>query len=438
MGPTCHNLINIVLLSLLLDENTGADRYVLLAVLVFQQKHISLVNYSNLLLLDEIPVISFSSVELRYEERHFKNFVSFKVYKRFITKFLFHFLRKENIQSLIILHTGSTFANDTISDIKARLEEEKTSVCRSEIYDIKGTNNETELILERIRENTFTKFIVLVSNNKIAESVIHSLAQSKIRKIVFLYGKNLNYLQPDGNVENIVLIKGINIGFEFFANYLFNAIGKTSDVLESLNASSFNSRRAPKNVSMIFATSLREEGSSKNTRLKMIYKEKGMNNTLKEYGLYTIDGIDGNEKLHWHSNATSWNETFYHSEYCQAGFYPIYKGADKCRWICVFCESGYYKKVTEQNKCSMSNRNTFVTNLNRIKCLPFVHQHYQVNRKCKSIVQLLATVGFLYSLSFLAIFLEYRITPVVKSSNIPLTPTQIIYILAKAVSYFCR
>ena len=53
MGPTCHDLINIVLLSLLLDENIGADRYVLLAVLVFQQKHISLVNYLNLLLLDE-------------------------------------------------------------------------------------------------------------------------------------------------------------------------------------------------------------------------------------------------------------------------------------------------------------------------------------------------------------------------------------------------
>ena len=159
----------------------------------------------------------------------------------------------------------------------------------------------------------------------------------------------------------------------------------------------------------------------------MIYKTKGENNTLKKYGLYTIDGIDGNETLNWYSNTTLWNETFYHSKNCQAGYYPIYKGADKCRWMCVFCESRYYKKVTGQSKTfTMCNRSTFLTNPNRTKCLPFVYQHYQVKGKHKSIVQLLATVRFLYSLSFLAIFLKYRNTPLVKSFNIPLTLTQII------------
>ena len=67
MGATCYDLIKNVILALLLDENSGADRYMLLAVLVFQQKHLSLINYLNLLLLDEIPVISFSTEELRYE-----------------------------------------------------------------------------------------------------------------------------------------------------------------------------------------------------------------------------------------------------------------------------------------------------------------------------------------------------------------------------------
>ena len=43
-----------------------------------------------------------------------------------------------------------------------------------------------------------------------------------------------------------------------------------------------------------------------------------------------------------------------------------------------------------------------------------------MKRNYKSIVQLLA-VGFLYSSSFLPIFVRYRNTPVVKSSNIPLT-----------------
>ena len=96
MGATCHDLIKSVILALLLDENYGSDRYMLLAVLVFQQKHLRLINYLNLLLLDEIPIVSFSTEELRYEETYLKNFISFKAYHKFIAKFLFHFLRKEN------------------------------------------------------------------------------------------------------------------------------------------------------------------------------------------------------------------------------------------------------------------------------------------------------------------------------------------------------
>ena len=59
LGGKCHDLIKRVILSLLLDENSlnsGEDSYMLLAVLLYQQKHPSLINYLNLLLLDEIPI----------------------------------------------------------------------------------------------------------------------------------------------------------------------------------------------------------------------------------------------------------------------------------------------------------------------------------------------------------------------------------------------
>ena len=157
----------------------------------------------------------------------------------------------------------------------------------------------------------------------------------------------------------------------------------------------------------------------------MVYKGKGKSNKPKKYELYSIDP-SGNETLNWYSNTTLWNETFHHSKNCLAGFYPIYKGADKCRWSCVSCESGYYKNTTGQDKCLVCNRSTSLTNANRTKCLPFDYQYYQVKGKYSSIVKLLTTLGFLYSLSFLIIFVRYRNTPVVKSSNIPLTFTQIV------------
>ena len=420
-GP-CHDLIKRVILTLLLGENSGEDRYILLAVLLYQQKHSSLVHYLNLLLLDEIPIISSSTEELRYEERYFKNFITFKTKHKFITKYLFHFLRKENVKSLIILYTNSTIANNAVSDIQTRLKEERTSVCRSEIYGVTGRTNKTQLILQKIREHTFTTFIVMVSANEtFSKFIADSLRQSKIRKIVFLCSKNKENYQPIGNVENLISVKTVNIKFGLFPTYILNALGKISDVLYSLSASSFRRRVVPKNVSTIFANSIREEGGFENVELKMFYQAK----EKKLCGEYTINRT-GNEKLKWYSNTNLRNETFYHSKNCLAGFYPIYKGADKCRWSCVLCESGYYKNFTGQGECRMCNRSTSVTNVNRTKCLPFAYQYYQVNGNYKSIVQLLATVGFLYSSSFLAIFVRYLNTPIVKSSNIPLTFAQIV------------
>ena len=171
-------------------------------------------------MLDEIPIILSSTEELRYEERHFKNFITFEAKHKFITKYLFHFLRKENVKSLIILYTNSTSANNTVSDIQARLKEERTSVCQSEIYGVNGRTNKTEFILQKIRENTFTTFIVIVSTNeKFSKFIADSLRQSKIRKIVFLYGKNRENYQPVGNVENLISIIPVNIKFGLFPTY---------------------------------------------------------------------------------------------------------------------------------------------------------------------------------------------------------------------------
>ena len=202
--------------------------------------------------------------------------------------------------------------------------------------------------------------------------------------------------------------------------HILNALGKISDVLNSLSASSFRSRVVPRNVSTTFANSIREEGGFENVKLKMFYQAK----EKKLYGMYTISRR-GNEKLKWYSNTTLWNETFYHSKNCLAGFYPIYKVADKCRSSCVFFESGYYKNFTDQGECWMCNQSTSVTKVNRAKCLPFAYQYYKVKGNYKSIVPLLATVEFLYSSSFLAVFLRYRNTPVVRSSNALLTFIQI-------------
>ena len=126
---------------------------------------------------------------------------------------------------MIILYTSSVSSDNTISGIQARLKEERTPVCRSEIYTVNGKNNKTKLILQKIKEHTFTTFIVIVSSNAaFSKFISDSLRKSKIKKIVFLYGKNSGNHRPVGNVINLVSIKAANIGFELFPTYLLNAI----------------------------------------------------------------------------------------------------------------------------------------------------------------------------------------------------------------------
>ena len=78
MRRACLDLIKTFIVTFLLGENSGENHYMLLAVLLYEQKHSSLINYLNLLLLDEIPILSSSTEELIYEERYFKNFISFE------------------------------------------------------------------------------------------------------------------------------------------------------------------------------------------------------------------------------------------------------------------------------------------------------------------------------------------------------------------------
>ena len=66
---------------------------------------------------------------------------------------------------MIILYTSSVSTDNTVSGIQAKLKEERTPVCRSEIYNKNGKNNKTKLVLKKIREHTFTTFIVIVSSN---------------------------------------------------------------------------------------------------------------------------------------------------------------------------------------------------------------------------------------------------------------------------------
>ena len=60
-------------------------------------------------------------------------------------------------------------------------------------------------------------------------------------------------------------------------------------------------------------------------------------------------------------------------------------------------------------------------------CIPFTYQYYQIEGYCTIIVFILVTIGSLHSAMILFVFVTYRKTHVLKSSNFPLPLIQVIY-----------
>ena len=112
---------------------------------------------------------------------------------------------------------------------------------------------------------------------------------------------------------------------------------------------------------------------------------------------------------------------------CSPGHYPIYTGLSRCCWVCMFCENKHFKKAEGQDECTKCDEKTSLTNKNRTICIPFTYDYYQLVEKYINIAFIFAQIGGLYTTIILFVFVKYRKTPVVKSSNFPLSLIQIIF-----------
>ena len=112
------------------------------------------------------------------------------------------------------------------------------------------------------------------------------------------------------------------------------------------------------------------------------------------------------------------------SKNCSSGTYPSYISS-KCCGICVRSNPGYVKPAIGQYQCPKCSKGT-VTNYNQAKCLSFQYQFYTINLTHKMLALILPIFGISYTLFILCVFLCYRKTPVVKSSNFPLSVIQLL------------
>ena len=112
------------------------------------------------------------------------------------------------------------------------------------------------------------------------------------------------------------------------------------------------------------------------------------------------------------------------SRNCSPGTYPLY-GGSKCCGICKQCNHGYVKPSFGQYLCSKCPEGTLV-NQNQTDCLPLLYKHYVIPDTHKKIVWGMSVFGIWYISIFFGVFVYYKNTPMVKSSNFHLSVIQLL------------
>ena len=89
------------------------------------------------------------------------------------------------------------------------------------------------------------------------------------------------------------------------------------------------------------------------------------------------------------------------------------------------CYPGFAKSHEGQHDCSQCPSDS-MPNKNQTKCLKVQYHYFIISHSQQLTAIALSSVGIVYTLGFLAVFLFYKDTPIVKSSNLALSVSQLI------------
>ena len=110
---------------------------------------------------------------------------------------------------------------------------------------------------------------------------------------------------------------------------------------------------------------------------------------------------------------------------CSSGYFPVYISRGCC-WVYQPCYPGFAKSEEGQHGCSKCPTDS-IPNKNQTKCLKVGFQYFIISDFQQLTAFSLLSLGIVYTLSFLAVFLFDKNTPIVKSSNLMLSVCQIIF-----------
>ena len=109
---------------------------------------------------------------------------------------------------------------------------------------------------------------------------------------------------------------------------------------------------------------------------------------------------------------------------CPASYYPVYL-SQGCCWKCPLCLPGFVKPRQGQQQCTRCPTESF-TNENQTKCIPFQYKYFKTNKLQRVMATIWSFLGCIYIVTYFGIFVWFRNTPMVRSSNLKLSIFQML------------
>ena len=229
-----------------------------------------------------------------------------------------------------------------------------------------------------------------------------------IRNAIFAYGTALKHYVTDNTVctGNICHVRSIPNSTYFFHKYLQKVIfsgldGETVsfDKLGNINSATFDlySLQGKKNP----LTWTKIGSWNKTQKLKVI-----------------------NGSFKWAGNTIALPKSRC-AEKCIPGYYAIFHNSKKCCWKCIPCNERNIKTALGNQKCKICPTHA-IPNLNKTKCISIEHIYISYNDENSIYIYVFVIAGVSFTAIFIFIFVSYRKTPVVLSSQFHISLLQLI------------
>ena len=356
-------------------------------------------------------------------------------------EFLVEFMKKFNIKLVSILHDSvkpeSLKEIDVIkTNLRAKL------VCISSHFlsssYLLGQGN-----IENFRQGELANvFLIMFEQQTVFPKLIQVFSKLNKRAILIFYNHyKTNLITPkfheilssfNGEVSNLGVVEMFEVSSDFqnfqefhkWSDNLLQGTGIVSGILTSYIENDTENRNIKGKFYKQLLSRCPAYDSPKNFNLHVYYVKK-LGHRFNSEILYTHKNNFSGKPHWWCRNCEEFTgiDAACESNICSSGSYPSYL-SDPCCWKCLTCSPTCVKPNEGQHLCTKCSLDS-IPNKNKTQCLPFIYKYLTLNSEQELAVKILSTLGGAYTLFFLVVFMYYKSTPIVKSSNMKLSFVQL-------------